>query len=165
MLELFARVELSTLSTAVREVWWVFPAMLVVHSLAMGMMAGGGVVIALRRLGAGGAIPLRLFNALRPLLWLGLTAATLSGSALLLAYPAKALTNPLFYLKLILLAGACWLSLRLLREHWQPHRSRLLALTCLGGWFSVIFAGRFLAYTHSVLLASWLVDVSQTGGL
>jgi hypothetical protein len=165
MLEIFARIELSPLSTAVREVWWVFPAMLVLHSLAMAMMAGTGVVIALRRTGAGAAIAIPQFNALRPLLWLGLVGAAISGAALILAYPAKALTNPLFYLKLILLSAACWLSLQLLREHWQAKRARLLALICVGAWFLVIFAGRFLAYTHSVLLASWLLDVSPAGGL
>lgn len=40
MLELFARIELSTLSIGVREVWWVFPSVLVIHSLSMAMMAG-----------------------------------------------------------------------------------------------------------------------------
>jgi len=39
-------------------------------------------------------------------MWLGLWMNVLSGIALLLAYPTKTMTNPVFYLKLGLIAAA-----------------------------------------------------------
>jgi hypothetical protein len=60
------------------------------------------------------------------------------------------------------LIGTSWLSLQLLKSRWPASTASQLALLCLSGWIAVIFAGRFLAYTHSVLLASWLV--SPAGG-
>jgi hypothetical protein len=164
MLEWFARIELSTLSIGVREVWWVFPSVLVIHSLSMAMMAGFGVVISARAMGFASGLPMHMHTLQRfkPLLWAGLAAATFSGLVLLLGYPAKALTNPLFYIKLLVLIGTSWLSLQLLKSRWPASTASQLALLCLSGWIAVIFAGRFLAYTHSVLLASWLV--SPAGG-
>lgn len=162
MLEWFARIELSTLSIGVREVWWVFPSVLVIHSLSMAMMAGFGVVVSARAMGFAARLPMLTLQRFKPLLWAGLVAATFSGLVLLLGYPAKALTNPLFYIKLLVLIGTSWLSLQLLNNRWPAPTATQLALLCLSGWLAVIFAGRFLAYTHSVLLASWLV--SPAGG-
>lgn len=162
MLEWFARIELSSLSIGVREVWWVFPSVLVIHSLSMAMMAGFGVVVSARAMGFAKGLSMNTLQRFTPLLWAGLAAATFSGLVLLLGYPAKALTNPLFVIKLLTLLGTSWLTLHLLKNRWHAPTVTKLALLCLSGWFVVIFAGRFLAYTHSVLLASWLV--SPAGG-
>lgn len=158
MLQWFARIELSTLSIGVREVWWVFPLVLVIHSLSMAMMAGFGVVVSARAMGFAASLPMHTLQRFTPLFWAGLAAATLSGLVLLLGYPAKALTNPLFFIKLITLLGTGWITLQLLKNRWLAPTDTQLALACLSGWFAVIFAGRFLAYTHSVLMASWLVS-------
>ncbi len=158
MLEWFARIELSTLSIGVREVWWVFPSVLVIHSLSMAMMAGFGVVVSARAMGFAAGLSMDTLQRFTPLLWAGLAAATFSGLVLLLGYPAKALTNPLFLIKLITLLGTSWLTLQLLNTRWPAPSVTQLAWLSLVGWIAVIFAGRFLAYTHSVLLASWLVS-------
>lgn len=165
MLELFASFELTGFSTAIREVWWVFPTLLVFHSLSMGLMAGIGVVSALRTLGFARQIPPPMLRKFQPLLWLGLAVAATSGLLLLAGYPAKALTNPLFFIKLIMLVAAIALTLRLtapaqrlLARGTSP--ARVSALITMSLWFGVIATGRFLAYTHSVLLAYWLVGVS-----
>lgn len=162
MLELYASFELTGLSIAVRELWWVFPTILVFHSLSMGLMAGIGVVSALRALGFAQQIPIAMLRKFQPLLWLGFLVAAASGLLLLAGYPAKALTNPLFFVKLLMLAGAIWLTARLtsrerrvLSQGQSP--ARLPALIAIGLWCAVIASGRFLAYTHNVLLASWLV--------
>lgn len=164
MLELYASFELTGFSTAIRELWWVFPTILVFHSLSMGLMAGIGVASALRALGFARQIPPSMLHRFQPLLWFGLLVAATSGLLLLAGYPAKALTNPLFFIKLIMLSGAIWLTLRLtaptqrlLTQGKLP--VRLPALVTIALWFGVIASGRFLAYTHSVLLASWLVGV------
>lgn len=156
-LQWLAGIELSTLSIAVREVWWVFPTVLVIHSLSMAMMAGFGIVICLRACGYLSSLPITKLVCYLPLFWTGLAAAAVSGSVLLLGYPAKALTNPLFYIKLLILAATTWSCLQLLKPRWTNRSAQKIAALGLAGWVCVIFAGRFLAYTHSVLMASWLV--------
>lgn len=162
MLEWFARIELSLLSTAIREIWWVFPTVLVIHSLSMAMMAGFGVVISLRAMGFIASAPMASLRRFISLFWTGLAAAMFSGMVLLIAYPAKALTNPLFYLKLLTLYVVSWLTLQLSLTRWPADTQKKLAFLSMTAWFAVIIAGRFLAYTHSVLMASWLV--SPAGG-
>src|SRR5690606_2186296 len=49
--------------------------------------------------------PMRRFF---PAAWIGFTIALVSGVLLLLAYPTKALTDPVFYLKLALIAAALY---------------------------------------------------------
>ena len=102
--------------------------------------------------------PLLRFYALH---WFAVAAIFLSGTALLLAYPAKALTNPVFYLKLLALTVGLVLAARfqrLIRQgglaEYKPPRLKSLAWLALSMWVVAITAGRFLAYTNSVLLAS-----------
>jgi hypothetical protein len=97
-------------------------------------------------------------------MWCGAVASVVSGVALLLAYPAKALTNPVFYVKFLLIGFA--LRLLYLQAHGplDPARQgrvsatdRLQAALAIAAWLGAITSGRLLAYTHSVLLASdWL---------
>lgn len=101
------------------------------------------------------------FTRFYPLHWWGVIAIFLSGLALLAAYPAKALTNPVFYLKLVSLAIgltiAKWFQNKLdimPRNEQQLRRSKVLACAALAAWLVTLFAGRFLAYTHSILLAA-----------
>ena len=161
-----ATFELTPFSIWIREEWWIFPLILVVHSLGMGLMAGIGAATAFRALGFAPGIPVDMMRRFVPLLWLGLAANTLSGLLLLAGYPAKGLTNPLLYLKLLLLAAALWLTLRLMNPAAGPAgmnppaaaltAPRMLAVFALMSWIGVIASGRVIAYTHSVLLASWL---------
>ena len=82
--------------------------------------------------------------------------------ALVVAYPTKALTNPIFYLKLILIALALAV-LRLIGAHALgderldqgpiPRNTRALAAISLACWVLVIIAGRLLPYTYGRLLA------------
>jgi hypothetical protein len=71
---------------------------------------------------------------------------------LLLAYPTKALTNPVFYAKLALIGFGVVLAFRIRREVDEnsadpPKMARMLAAVSLACWVAVIFAGRLLAYT------------------
>lgn len=78
-----------------------------------------------------------------------------------MAYPAKALTNPVFYLKFAALLTALSITrkfqtmLAVACEDFEPDlKIRQLGYLSLILWIITITAGRFLAYTHSVLLAS-----------
>ena len=85
-----------------------------------------------------------------------------SGVLLLIAYPTKALTNPLFYIKLLLIAAgliqAVWLRSHVLRNpvadvEGASTKGKVMAGASLVIWTGAVAAGRFLAYTYAHLLA------------
>ena len=152
-------------STWMRESGGAFFSSLVFHSIGMAFVAGIHVVTDLRVLGVAPGVPLSLMRRYVPMLWASLAVVTASGLLLLLAYPAKALTNPLFYFKLVAIVVALWIMRALqrgvLRDSLHdavpvPTRERLLALVSLVLWAAVITSGRFLAYTAKVMMASHL---------
>ena len=98
-------------------------------------------------------------------MWLGFGINLLSGVALLLAYPAKALTNGVFYLKMALVVLGVYIAVRINRElssndgalgHAVAFAARRWAMASLLTWTAAIVTGRLLAYTNSVLFASEL---------
>jgi hypothetical protein len=138
-----------------------FPTILTIHVLGTGFLAGTSVAIALRILGVARGVPLRRLELFYPVLWVALTANVVSGTLLLIGYPYKAFTNPLFYVKLSLIALAIYLVVRIRNEvlrnapgDKQPanmRRAKILAALSLGSWTGAIAAGRFLAYTFTWL--------------
>ena len=161
MMFYLARLEETFLSTWIRETGWVFFSSLTLHSLALALIVGVSLVILWRELGFAAGIPAGRLAGFVPLAKVGLFIVLLSGGLLLLAYPAKALSNPVFYLKLTAIVFALAITRRILRANKladpEPGRSgaqRSLAWVGLILWLTSIVAGRFLAYTHSVLLAS-----------
>jgi len=140
-----------------------FPTILTVHVLGTGFLAGMSAVIALRILGIARQVPLGLLELFYPILWIALAANVVSGTLLLIGYPYKAFTNPLFYAKLLLIALAIYLVVKIRNEvlrnpgNKQPadtamwRRAKILAGLSLACWMGVIAAGRFLAYTHTWL--------------
>jgi amino acid transporter len=108
--------------------------------------------------------PLRIGGLTRTM-WLGFGINALSGVALLLAYPAKALTNWVFYLKMALVLVGVYVAARIARELAPAggapalpgaFHARRWATASLLVWAAAIVTGRLLAYTHSVLFASEL---------
>jgi hypothetical protein len=143
---------------------WGFPFILYLHTLGLAMLAGLSSAVALGLLGSPAMRPSRTWLGLFRIMWLGLAVNALSGLALLIAYPAKALTNPVFYVKLTAIAIAVGIVLRLERVFAAADsgagagagsgaRLRLAAGTLLVLWAVAILAGRLLAYTHSILMA------------
>ncbi len=157
ILNTLARLEETGLSIFLRESGLAFFTSLTLHSLAMAFVVGINIAISLRLLGVGEQQALPAFRKFLPLHWMACGLILASGIALLLAYPAKALTNPVFYLKLAALSMGLLITAWLHRGWLQDReltRPRLLATAALLCWCLTIGAGRFLAYTHSVLLAS-----------
>src|SRR3954464_686363 len=101
-----AWIENSELSAWVRgesiEWTYVFPVIVTLHTIGMGFLAGGSAAIDLRILGVASNIPLKVMGQFLPVLWLAFAVNAVSGVLLLIAYPTKALTNPVFYVKLCL---------------------------------------------------------------
>jgi hypothetical protein len=128
-----------------------FPGILAAHTVGLGLLAGLNGALNLRLLGVARAVPPGSFTRFLPIMGWGLWINVASGAALVLAYPTKAFTNPLFYVKLALIAAALVvlrLVLRRVREGDSESRTiKVLAAASLVTWAATIAAGRFLAYT------------------
>jgi hypothetical protein len=159
----FIWVETSRLSTWLREEpsLMVFPFILILHTVGLAFLVGANVAIDARVLGLARRIPLDSLRRYYLAMWAGFWVNAFSGVLLLIAYPTKALTNPLFYGKLALIAVALYLA-RVIRLHMMegvvsagvlaPPRLRMLAAASLAVWGLSIFSGRFLAYTCTRLM-------------
>ncbi len=136
-----------------------FPMVLALHTVGLGMVAGLNAALDFRILGVAPQIPVTVFRRFLPMMWFGFWLNAASGVLLLVAYPAKALTNPVFYLKLALIAVAVAILTALRRrlrggEMTMTARVKLLAATSLACWGGAIVAGRLLAYTYTRLTAA-----------
>ena len=137
------------------------PGILALHAIGMGLAAGLAAVLDLRILGVARGVPLVEFRRFQPVLWGGFWLNAVSGVLLLIGYPTNALTNPVFYLKLLLIAVAMVLFVRIDRlirseDAALPATAqslRRLAITSLACWGGAITAGRLLAYTYHRLRA------------
>jgi hypothetical protein len=158
---LFAWIEATPFSTWLRDSpsLWVFPFVLILHTVGLAFFVGANVAWDVRVLGFSTGIPLDALRRYFLVMWAGFWINAVSGVLLLIAYPTKALTNPLFYAKLGLIGFGIVLALRIRREVGEVRRqrdapplARALAAASLACWIAVIFAGRLLAYTCSRLM-------------
>jgi hypothetical protein len=134
-----------------------FPAILSCHTIGMGLAAGINAAIAFRILGVAPNVPIAEMKRFLPIMWFGFWLNFFSGIALLIAYPTKALTNPDFYLKLLLIAVGVWL-VGVIRDRIEtfPKGLAWASVICWGG---AITSGRLLAYTYRHLMAD-MVNVT-----
>ena len=155
--------EETAFSTWMRESGPAFFSSLTLHAVGMGFVVGVHVATNLRILGIAPGIPLSLMRRFFPVLWIGLVVVSVSGALLLTAYPAKALTNPVFYLKLTAIVIALFITRSLTKGVLQdpshdagpaPKKARALAALSLVLWAGAVTSGRLLAYTYNILMAS-----------
>ena len=157
---LFLRtIEETGLSTWLRESEspFAFYFVLLFHTFGLALLVGANAVIDLRLLGIQREIPLGPLKRLFGVMWFGFAINAASGALLLIAYPTKAFTNPVFYSKLLLIGFGVWVMTKLqsrvfgdssLDEAAMIVRGRTLAKWSLFLWIAVITAGRLLAYTY-----------------
>jgi hypothetical protein len=160
---LLASVEQSALSVWVRESpsLLAFPSILYLHTLGLAMLAGINVGLDFWLL-ARRTIPAFDLKGIYRVMWLGFAINLVSGLTLLAAYPAKALTNWVFFAKLAMVVVALVVLEQTKRElvvadgatRDVSARARRLAMASLVLWTGTILAGRLLAYTNHMLLAS-----------
>jgi hypothetical protein len=146
---------------------FVFPTILTLHAIGMALAVGVNAAMAIRLVGFAPGVPMEEMKRFVPVMWIGFWTNTVSGVLLLLGYPTKALTNPMFYLKIALIAVGMWLFTRMGTRMWGTSRGdagrmgvmdgsgRVLGLVSLACWAAAITAGRLLAYTATRILASW----------
>ncbi len=97
-----------------------------------------------------------------PVMWFGFTINAISGILLLISYPTKALTNPVFYLKIGCIAAGMVMMVKM-RDSVVRNpacdtapvltNGKILAGISLFLWAAAIISGRFLAYTCKYLIA------------
>jgi hypothetical protein len=144
-----------------------FPFILFLHTLGLALLAGLSVGIGVWLLRTRTfAHAARMTGFIRAM-WLGFGINTVSGVALLLAYPAKALTNPVFYAKMLLVAIGMLAVVRINQEAFRngyavagavvPMAAKRWAAASLVIWAGTVITGRLLAYTHHVLFAEQLL--------
>lgn len=148
---LFAAIEQTALSLWMREDPYAYFIALIFHAFGMALLVGGGIVVSLRALGVGKGAALQHFRGFLPVIWLGAALAFASGGLLLWSYPAKALTNPVFAIKLACLVTAALLMRTLVRDGVTPRRSRMTAALALALWLAGVAAGKLLLHTYGVL--------------
>ena len=162
--DIFRAIEATGLSVWIRESnsYYSFWLILSVHAIGMGVLVGASVLIGLRILGLAPDLPLAPLKRFYTFIWAGFWMQVASGLLLLIAYPAKSLTNPLFFLKLTLI-GLAMVSMQMLRkrvfadsslsEATMMARGRVFVIWALVFWVAAVTAGRLLAYTYTVLTA------------
>jgi hypothetical protein len=168
MMELLVRLEATGLGTWVREAptLWAYPTVLFLHTVGLGFLVGINVAVDLRFLGVGEGLPLPALRRLFPVMWAGFWINAVSGAALILADASTKLTNPVFYVKMLLVAAGLLLMIakgRLLTATvlltpdtrtvrlkpdttYAGDRTRLLAICSLAVWIAATTAGRLMGY-------------------
>ena len=88
----FAWIEGSALSAWIRETPSIFayPAIITLHVIGIGFLAGGNTAIDLRILGFVPRIRLAAMQNFFPALWLAFALNVVTGTLLLIGYPTKA---------------------------------------------------------------------------
>src|SRR5712691_10002441 len=135
---------------------------LTIHAIGMGVLVGASTVLDLRLLGVAPDLPITPLKRLYPIIWAGFWIQVASGLLLMIAFPTKALTNPVFYTKLALIGFAMSMMLMLKKrvfndsilnnDEGMMRKGRRLAMWSLICWAAAMTAGRFLAYTAKYLV-------------
>jgi hypothetical protein len=137
------------------ESLFAYPGMLFFHTFGLAIVVGISVAVDLRILGFATRIPLASMRALFRYLWLGFWINAVSGAMLFAADAPRKAQNPLFEIKLALVAlGVMVTALvyrHLLRAEREPREisrmgPRLMAIASLLIWAAAIAAGRLIAY-------------------
>jgi hypothetical protein len=150
-------VEAAGIGRFMREALWAYPATEAVHIVGLALLFGSIAIVDLRLLGVGRRrVPAAALAAFAvPWSIAGFIVAAMSGLLMWTAHASEFLEQPVFLVKMALIAtaGANAVLLRtgpLRASDWeggptQP-RIRVAALVSLLLWIAVIVCGRLLAY-------------------
>ena len=132
---------------------WAYPTVLTLHTFGMMVLVGSALMIDLRLLGFGRGIPLssleRMFRVMWGAFWLNLA----TGTMLFIADASKRGTQPLFLIKLALVASGITTIVLLRRRVFVGSEplvisaaAKRLAVTSLLVSSAAVTAGRLVAY-------------------
>jgi len=140
------------------------------HAIGMAVLVGFSSAIALRVLGFAPGVPLAPMAPFFPVMYAGFWINAISGAGLFITYPVKAVTNPIFYLKMVgvVLAMVC---IRRIKQQafdapvraddrLAPARGQRPAVVLLVVWVVTITAGRLLAY-KGIPAIEWVAAIGM----
>ena len=110
MTSLLAWVEGTGLATWTRESTsiWAYPTILTLHTIGLGIVVGGSAVIDLRLLGFARRIPIPSLASVFRIIWWAFAVNAATGVLLFMADATTKSHQPVFYIKLTLIALALW---------------------------------------------------------
>jgi len=152
----------TSLSHTIQTTTWIIPTLQTIHILCVAALFSSAVLVDLRiwRL-TQRDVPLSdVGRRFLPLIWPVVIVLLLTGSLLIVGEPRRSLLNDTFYIKMALLAFALVLtgllqwSLTSAPGFWERDigrriAGRVAAVASIVAWSSIIFAGRFIAYTQT----------------
>lgn len=153
---IFLALQESALGHAMRSSPALYPAVEILHIIGFVVLVGSILVLDLRLLGFGRAIPIApMAQLLLPLSRFGFLLAISMGFLLFSADASHVVRNPAFQAKLLLIAAAL---INIVIAHLGPWRrvalwqgeasagAKATALASLMLWLGVVTAGRLIAY-------------------
>lgn len=152
-----AWLEDTAFATWMRQALWAYPVAEVVHLVGVGVLVGCAAAFDLRLVGLSPGLSVRaLARHLLPWAWRGFALVTASGTAMFAAHAAEWSQNPVFPVKMALVAAAglnVWAFHRGVYRSaasWDvgppPARARLAGVVSLVVWVATVACGRLLAY-------------------
>ena len=169
----FDWLEHSELSMWIKESMSLWPydiLCLSAHAIGMAVLVGFSSAIALRVVGFAPRVPLAPLAQFFPVMYAGFWINALSGAGLFITYPVKAVTNPIFYLKIVGIALALVCIRRIKQQVFAapgraddrlvPARGQQPAAVLLGVWVVTITAGRLLAY-KGIPAIEWMTAIGM----
>jgi hypothetical protein len=152
----------TALSHTIQTAGWVIPALQTIHILGIAVLFFSAVIVDLRLWRVlQRDVPLRdVAGRFLPVIWPVVLILLVTGSLLIVGEPRRSLLNTTFYLKMTLLAFAIVLTVALqwslssAPEFWEQNQAgriaaRFAATLSILVWCSIIFAGRWIAYTQA----------------
>jgi hypothetical protein len=141
---------------------WAYPTILTLHTVGLGILVGANAIIDFRLLGFAPRLPLAALAPLYRFMWAGFTINAVTGVLLFVSNATTKARQPIFYVKLALIALALVLTAAIRktmpRDHARsadpsadppadprPAPTRLAAMSLLL-WTGAIAAGRLMAY-------------------
>jgi hypothetical protein len=135
---------------------WAYPTVLTLHTVGLGVLVGANAVVDFRLLGFAPRLPIPSLAPLYRFMWAGFSINAVTGLMLFASSATTKARQPVFYVKLTLIAVALVLTALIRRtlEHApalgdaNPGRGpgRRLAVVSLLAWTGAITAGRLMAY-------------------
>jgi hypothetical protein len=135
---------------------WAYPTVLTLHTVGLGVLVGANAVIDFRLLGFAPRLPIPSLAPLFRFMWAGFAINAVSGVMLFAADATAKARQPVFYVKLTLIAAALVITALIRRTVERgpvpgdasviPGLGKRLATLSLLVWTGVIIAGRLMAY-------------------
>ena len=152
----------TEVSHVIQTTTWIIPTLQTVHILCVAAVFSAAILVDLRiwRLIERDEPLPDMARRFLPTIWPVLLILLVTGSLLIVGEPRRSLLNSTFYLKMALLAVAILLTAGLQRslssspnfwdrDRWRRMAGRFAATVSILVWCSILFAGRWIAYTQA----------------